>query len=183
MLREHLELSLRAPTLLVLDNFEHLLAGARLIADLLDGCHLLKDSCESRAVLHVYGENEYELLPLPVPDLEHLPRRDLLSKNAAIALFVERVRAVKLGFALTAENAAGVATICTRLDGLPLAIELAAARMRALSAADLLERLQARLQALTGGPLDAPERQQTLRRTIDWKEINRRLKGNRGFSA
>jgi predicted ATPase/DNA-binding winged helix-turn-helix (wHTH) protein len=168
VLREQLELSLRAPTLLVLDNFEHLLPAAALVAGLLDGCHLLKIVVTSRVVLRVYGEHEYLLLPLPVPDLEHLPRLDIVSKNPAVALFLERVGAVRPDFVLTAENALDVAAICTRLDGLPLAIELAAARMKLLSAANLLQRLQARLKVLTSGPLDAPERQQTLRQTIDW---------------
>jgi predicted ATPase/DNA-binding winged helix-turn-helix (wHTH) protein len=168
VLREQVELSLREPTLLVLDNFEHLLPAAALVAGLLDGCHLLKIVVTSRVVLRVYGENEYLLLPLPVPDLEHLPPPDVLSNNPAVALFLERVGAVKPDFALTTENALDVAGICARLDGLPLAIELAAARMKVLSAASLFERLEARLKVLTGGPKDAPERQQTLRQTIDW---------------
>jgi predicted ATPase/DNA-binding winged helix-turn-helix (wHTH) protein len=168
VLGDQLEVSLSAPTLLVLDNYEHLLASAGIVASLLDGCHLLKILVTSRAVLRVYGENEYVLLPLPLPDVEHLPELSRLASNPAVALFLHRVASVKPDFALTAENACDVAGICTRLDGLPLAIELAAARMKMLSAADLLQRLQARLQVLTGGPLDAPARQQTLRQTIDW---------------
>jgi predicted ATPase len=168
VLGDQLEVSLSAPTLLVLDNFEHLLASAGIVASLLDGCHLLKILVTSRAVLRVYGENKYVLLPLPLPDVEHLTELSRLASNPAVALFLHRVASVKPDFALTAENACDVAGICTRLDGLPLAIELAAARMKMLSAADLLQRLHARLQVLTGGPLDAPARQQTLRQTIDW---------------
>ncbi len=168
VLREQLELSLREPTLLVLDNFEHLLPAAALVAGIIDSCHVLKLVVTSRVVLRVYGENEYLLLPLAVPDLGRLPRPDVLRKNPSVALLLERVGAVRSDFALTTENARDVAGICARLDGLPLAIELAAARMKMLSAADLFEGLQARLKLLTGGPQDAPKRQQTLRQTIDW---------------
>lgn len=168
VLGKQLELSLQAPTLLVLDNFEHLLPAGALVADLLDDCHQLKILVTSRVVLHVYGEHEYPLAPLPVPDLEYLPPPDVLLHNPAVALFLERVAAVKPDFTLTEDNKSDVAGICARLDGLPLAIELAAVRMKVLPAASLLARLQARLKVLTGGPLDAPERQQTLRKTIDW---------------
>jgi predicted ATPase/DNA-binding winged helix-turn-helix (wHTH) protein len=166
-LREQLDCSLHSPTLLVLDNFEHLLRAAAQVAEFLDGCRLLKILVTSRSVLHVYGEHEYLLLPLPLPDFKRLPPPEILSNNPAVALFLERVGAINPAFALTADNAHDVAGICARLDGLPLAIELAA-RMKVLSPADLLERLQGRLNVLTGGPQDAPERQKTLRRTIDW---------------
>jgi predicted ATPase/DNA-binding winged helix-turn-helix (wHTH) protein len=168
VLREQIQLSLHAPTLLLLDNFEHLLGAAALVAGLLDGNQLLKIVVTSRVVLRVYGENEYLLLPLPVPDLDNLPPPDVLARNSSVALFLERVRAVKPGFVLTSDNAVDIAGICNQLDGLPLAIELAAARMKVLTAANLFERLHTRLQVLTGGPQDVPRRQQTLRQTIDW---------------
>jgi predicted ATPase len=168
ILSEHLRLSVQAPTLLLLDNYEHLLAEAPLVTELLEACTLLKILVTSRVVLHLYGEHEYVVLPLPVPDPEHLPAADRLLGNPAIALFVERAAAVKPQFALTEENAAVVAQICSRLDGLPLAIELAAARVKVLPPASVLARLQPCLPFLTGGARDLPARQQTLRQTIDW---------------
>ncbi len=106
--------------------------------------------------------------PLSLPDLERLPDLETLAKNPAVSLFMERAVALKPGFTLTPDNMRDVAEICTRLDGLPLAIELAAARIKLLSPAAMLARLQNRLQWLTGGPRDLPKRQQTLRATLDW---------------
>ena len=122
----------------------------------------------SRTALHLSGEREFGVSPLPLPDLARLPPPDELVRVPSVALFVERAQAVAPRFALTAENAAAVAGICTRLDGLPLAIELAAARVKLLSPAALAARLDHCLQVLTGGPKDVPTRQQTLRATIDW---------------
>jgi predicted ATPase len=167
-LREHLRLSVSSPILLLLDNFEHLLDQAPLLADLLEACLTLKIFVTSRAVLHVYGEHEYPVPPLAVPDLKRLPPFEELARYSAVALFVERAAAADPGFTLNAGNGQAVAEICARIDGLPLAIELAAARVKMLAPAALLSRLQSRLEILTGGPVDLPARQQTLRRTIGW---------------
>jgi predicted ATPase len=154
--------------LLVLDNFEHLLMAASNVAKLLDACRELRILVTSRIPLHLSRENEYSVPPLAVPDPNHLPDPGTLSQYEAVALFVQRAGAVKSGFAHTNENAPAVAEICYRLDGLPLALELAAARIRLFSPGALLARLQSSLQLLTGGPQDQPARQQTLRNTIDW---------------
>lgn len=154
--------------LLVLDTFEHLLPAAGILSRLLASCAQLTILVTSRAVLHLAAEHEYPLLPFPVPTPRHLPELDALARYDAVQLFLQRARAVKPGFEMTEENAAAIAEICCRLDGLPLAIELAAARIRLFSARALLERLADRLQLLTGGPRDAPERHQTLRQTIAW---------------
>ena len=122
----------------------------------------------SRTPLHLSGEHEFPVPPLRLPDPAHLPDVDSLSQYESVALFVERARAVKADFAITNANAPAVAEICVRLDGLPLAIELAAARAKLLSPQALLARLEQRFDLLTGGPRDQPERQQTLRATIDW---------------
>ena len=142
------------PFLLVLDNFEHVLPAAAAVAEILAACPALKILVTSRASVRIYGEQEFPVRPLEL--------------NSALELFVQRATAVRPSFALTAENAAAVQGICSRLDGLPLAIELAAARTKVLSPSAILERLQSRLQLLTGGALDLPARQQTLRKTIDW---------------
>ncbi len=152
--------------LLVLDNFEQVVSTAGQVADLLAACPELKILVTSREILHVRAEHEFPLPPLALPDLTHLPALEALSQNAAMALFIQRSQAVKPGFQLTSVNAPTVAEICTRLDGLPLAIELAAARMRLLSPQALLTRLS--LQLLIGGTRDVPARQQTLRNTIAW---------------
>ncbi len=165
---EYLRLHLRAKALLVLDNFEHLLPAATLIAELLAGCAWLKVLVTSRAVLHLYGEQLYFVPPLQTPDLNRLPPLAALSENSAVALFVQRARAVKLDFALTENNAKVVAEICSRVDGLPLALELAAARIKMLSPKALLDRLRIGFDLLTGSTLDLPDRQRTLRRTIEW---------------
>ena len=122
----------------------------------------------SQAPLHVYGEHEFPVPPLALPDPKSMPPLEVLSRLPAVALFVERARAVKHEFALTKENAPTVAAICARLDGLPLAIELAAARIKLLSPPSMLTRLESRLNLLTGGARDLPSRQQTLRGTVDW---------------
>jgi predicted ATPase/serine/threonine protein kinase len=159
---------LNQPVMLLLDNFEHLIAAAPVIAQLLTIGPQLKIVVTSQAPLHVYGEHEFPVPPLALPDPKSMPPLDALSRLPAVALFVERARAVKHEFALTKENASTVAAICSRLDGLPLAIELAAARIKLLSPPSMLTRLESRLNLLTGGARDLPSRQQTLRGTVDW---------------
>ena len=157
-----------APTLLLLDNFEHLLQAAPAISDLLAMSPHLKILVTSRAALHVYGEHDFPVPPLALPDPHWLPRLEDLAQYSAVSLFVQRAIAAKPDFELNRENAAAVAEICTRLDGLPLAIELAAARVKVLSPSSMQARLASRLQLLTGGARDLPQRQQTLRAAIDW---------------
>ncbi len=156
------------PMLLLLDNFEHLVSAAPEITQLLTGGPKLKVAVTSQAPLHVYGEYEFPVPPLALPDLKSIPPLEVLSRLPAVALFVERAQAVKREFALTRENASAVAAICARLDGLPLAIELAAARIKLLPPSAMLARLESRLNLLTGGARDLPTRQQTLRGTVDW---------------
>ncbi|HET9370029.1 MAG TPA: tetratricopeptide repeat protein, partial [Vicinamibacterales bacterium] len=156
------------PLLLVLDNFEQVLGAAPLVTALLEGCANLKILVTSRAVLRVYGEHDFEVPPLAVPALAARPTLDMLARSPAVALFVQRAEAVKSGFTLDASNAAAIAEICARLDGLPLAIELAAARVRMLTPAAMLQRLQHSFELLTGGARDLPARQQTLRATVEW---------------
>ena len=154
--------------LLVLDNFEHVLEAAVVVAELLQGCPNLTVLATSRVPLHVYGEREQQLPPLnlPLPDAALTVAE--LSQHAATALFVERATAVNTGFCVTSANSMAIVDICRRLDGLPLAIELAAARCKMLTPEALLARLEHPLQVLTSGPRDLPERQQTLRKTIAW---------------
>jgi predicted ATPase len=159
---------LSQPMLLLLDNFEHLVSAAPVIAQLLTAGPKLKVVVTSQAPLHVYGEHEFPVPPLALPDPKSTPPLEVLSRLPAVALFVERARAVKHEFALTKENAPAVAAICSRLDGLPLAIELAAARIKLLSPSAMLARLESSLNLLTGGARDLPTRQQTLRNTVDW---------------
>jgi predicted ATPase len=156
------------PMLLLLDNFEHLVPAAPVVSQLLTTGTKLKVVVTSQAPLHVYGEHEFPVPPLALPDLKSIPPLEVLSSLPAVALFVERAQAVKHEFALTKENAPVVAAICARLDGLPLAIELAAARIKLLSPPAMLARLESRLKLLTGGARDLPTRQQTLRSTVDW---------------
>jgi predicted ATPase/Tfp pilus assembly protein PilF len=154
--------------LLLLDNFEQVLAAAPLLAELLATAPDLTLLVTSRAPLRLRAESEYPVPPLalPEPDLPHEP--ELLGENAAVQLFVARAQAVLPAFRLTAANAPAVREIVWRLDGLPLAIELAAARSKLLPPEALLARLDSRLQLLTGGAQDLPARQQTMRKTIDW---------------
>jgi predicted ATPase/DNA-binding CsgD family transcriptional regulator len=153
---------------LFLDNFEQVLAAGPALIDLLVSCPTVKIMVTSREVLHLSGEQEFPVPPLALPDLQHLPDSKTLSHYEAIALFIQRVHAVKPDFQLTKANASAVAEICVRLDGLPLAIELAASRSKLLPPQALLARLSHRLHILTGGTRDMPVRQQTLRNTIDW---------------
>jgi predicted ATPase/transcriptional regulator with XRE-family HTH domain len=154
--------------LLVVDNFEHVAAAAPELATLLPACAGLRLLCTSRAPLRLQGERRFPVPPLSLPDLQHLPAAEALSQVPAVALFVQRAQAMQPDFALTPATAAAVAAICVRLDGLPLAIELAAARVEVLPPAALLARLAQPLQVLTGGAQDLPTRQQTLRATIAW---------------
>ena len=154
--------------LLLLDNFEQLLEAAPGVAELLAVCPQLKVVVTSRAPLHLSGEHMYSVPPLALPDPKKVRDPQSLSQYDAVALFLERATAVKPDFQMRDENAAAVAEICVRLDGLPLALELAAARVAILPPQALLKRLGQRLQLLTGGPRDLPARQQRLRSTIDW---------------
>ncbi|HMA37425.1 MAG TPA: tetratricopeptide repeat protein [Chloroflexia bacterium] len=154
--------------LLVLDNFEQVLAAARWVATLRAAAPNLRVLVTSRERLHLPGEQEFPVPPLPLPDPAHLPPPAVLAEIAAVALFVERARAVRPDFALTAENAAAVAAICARLDGLPLALEVAAARSKLFTPTALLERLEGRVTLRLGGGLGTPAHQQTLHGTIDW---------------
>jgi predicted ATPase len=155
--------------LLVLDNFEQVLDAAPLVGELLAACPDLKVLTTSRSVLRVYGEREYPVPAMGLPDPGSLPPVDRLARYEAVRLFLERARAVDGDFEVTDENAPVVAEICVRLDGLPLAIELAAARVRLLPLRKILDRLASnRLKLLAGGARDLPERQQTLRGAIDW---------------
>lgn len=155
--------------LLVLDNFEQVVkAGAPLVTELLATSPQLRIIVTSRAVLHVAGEQEFPVPPLDVPDSSELPPLRALGQIEAIALFVHRARAVTPGFAITDDNARAVTEICRRLDGLPLGIELAAARVKLLSPSAILDRLERHLPILTTSARDVPVRQRTLHATIDW---------------
>jgi predicted ATPase/DNA-binding SARP family transcriptional activator len=154
--------------LLVLDNFEQLLDAAGQVAELMSRTRYLTVLVTSRSRLQISGEYEYPVDPLTLPELDPLPPIGELTQNAAVRLFVERAQAVSPGYELTDRDGAAVAAICHRVDGLPLAIELAAARCRVLAPPAILTRLDARLRLLTGGPHDVPTRQQTLRGTIEW---------------
>ncbi|MFL5658078.1 MAG: LuxR C-terminal-related transcriptional regulator, partial [Ktedonobacteraceae bacterium] len=154
--------------LLLLDNFEQVVAAAPVVTELLVSCPDLKMMVTSRTALRVRGEREFPVPPLALPDPKHLSDIEALSQYAAVALFVERAVALKPDFQLIGANAHAIAEICARLDGLPLAIELAASRIKLLPPQALLARLGSRLQVLTGGTRDVPERQQTLRNAIKW---------------
>lgn len=154
--------------LLVLDNFEQVLPAAPVVTDLVVTAPGLTVLVTSRTLLGLYGEHNVAVPPLKVPDRTHLPPLERLGQYEAVRLFTERAQAAKAGFTITNENAPAVAEICMRLDGLPLAIELAAARIRLLSPQALLQRLSNRLKLLTGGGRDLPVRQQTLRGAIEW---------------
>jgi predicted ATPase/DNA-binding XRE family transcriptional regulator len=154
--------------LLVLDNYEHLLAAATVVSDLLQAGPGVQVLVTSREALRLRGEREYAVPPLALPESHPSPDLDMLAESDAVQLFVQRAIDVQADFRLTRENVAAVAAICQRLDGLPLALELAAARVKVLPPPALLARLERRLPLLTGGPRDAPERQQTLRDAIAW---------------
>jgi predicted ATPase len=153
--------------LLILDNFEHLISAATQVSELLSAAPYLVVLATSREPLHLYGEQEYAVPPLELPDPEHLDPQALADCEST-ALFVQQARAVRSDFEVSAENALDIAKICVRLEGLPLAIELAAARIKLLTPRTLLARLTSRLDTLTGGAHDLPARQQTLRNTIEW---------------
>ncbi|MGO9180988.1 MAG: ATP-binding protein [Candidatus Limnocylindrales bacterium] len=166
--------------LLVLDNFEQLTGAAPVVAELLRAAANVRVLVTSRAALHVSGEQEYQVPPLGLPDPHDALGPAALSQYEAVALFIERAVAVRPDFQVTNDNAPAVAEICARLDGLPLAIELAAARIKLLPPQALLVRLGHRLDLLAGGARDLPERQQTLRGAIAWShellsEASRRL--------
>src|SRR5215213_1555972 len=154
--------------LLVLDNFEHVVDAAPLVTDLLGAAPGILILDTSRTRLRLSGEHEHVVPPLGLADSGEQVSYEAVAESPAVQLFVARARAVQEAFALTVENAAAVAAICRRLDGLPLAIELAAARVKVLSPSALLARLEHRLVVLTGGGRDLPARQQTMRDTIAW---------------
>jgi predicted ATPase/class 3 adenylate cyclase len=154
--------------LLVLDNFEQVTEAAPMVADLLGAAGRLTVLVTSRAVLHVSGEHEYPVPPLRVPDPAHLPPLPELSTYEGVTLFVERARAALPEFGVTDESWPAIARIVARLDGLPLAIELAAAKVKLLAPEQILARLDDRLAFLAGGPRDLPARQRALRETIAW---------------
>ncbi|MCA1606818.1 MAG: AAA family ATPase, partial [Acidobacteria bacterium] len=154
--------------LLAIDNFEQVVAAAPLLAELLNSARSLKVLMTSRSALRITGEHEAAVPPLALPGTGQPLTPETLRRYAAVELFVERATAVKSDFALTNENAPAVVEICTRLDGLPLAIELAAARIKVLPPSALLARLKSRLKLLMGGPRDRPSRQQTMRGAIAW---------------
>jgi predicted ATPase/DNA-binding SARP family transcriptional activator len=152
--------------LLLLDNFEHVLGAAPLVSELLAAAPGLTVLATSRTHLNLYGESEYAVPPLALRDPRSRPED--LAEVEAVSLFLERARAVRTDFALSASNAGAIAGICARLDGLPLAIELAAAQVRTLAPGQILARLERRLELLTGGPRDVHARQRTLRDTLRW---------------
>ncbi len=157
-----------ASRLLVVDNFEHVMPAAAQLAEILAVTHGVKILVTSRQPLHLRWEQEYPLSPLDLPDENEQSGVDAVATAPAVQLFVDRAHRVRPDFSLTDENVAAVAEIARRLDGLPLAIELAAARLRILSPADLLDRLEHRLDALGGSTRDAPDRHRTLREAISW---------------
>jgi predicted ATPase len=154
--------------LLALDNFEQVIGAAPLLAGLLAAARGLVVLATSRSVLRLSGEHEFPVPPLPVPPAGAASDPADLQQYASVSLFTERARAADPGFELTSGNAGAVAEICRRLDGLPLAVELAAARVRLLPPQALASRLDERFSLLTGGARDLPQRQQTLRNTLEW---------------
>src|SRR6478736_7643940 len=154
--------------LIVLDNLEQVISVAPQIAELISNCPNLKIVATSRTPLKIRGEYEYALAPLLLPSAKKIDSVDHLLTFPSVSLFVDRAQKVNAGFRLTSDNASDVVQICQRLDGLPLALELAAARTRMMSVKQLLQRLEHALDILTSGAKDLPERHQTLRATIDW---------------
>ncbi|HEV2065487.1 MAG TPA: tetratricopeptide repeat protein [Thermomicrobiales bacterium] len=154
--------------LLVLDNFEQVISECVMVAELLSQCPNVKALVTSRMPLHIQGEQEFPVPPLDLPDFNSPMGLREVAENDAVALFVQRAKATTPEFELTRRNAETVAAICSRLDGLPLAIELAAARIRIFTPESLLARLNDRLAVLTGGPRDMPSRQRTMRSAIQW---------------
>lgn len=154
--------------LLLLDNFEQIIGAAPLLNDLLETCPSLKILVTSRSVLHLRGEYEFLVPPLALPDLTVLPTSEVLAQYSAVALFLQRVHTILPAFQMLPCNARSIAEVCVHLDGLPLALELAATRMKLFTPQALLVRLGHLLPLLTSGARDAPERQQTLRQTIAW---------------
>jgi predicted ATPase len=152
----------------VLDNFEHVMEAAPPLIKLLVTCPRLKLLVTSRTVLHVRGERVFALQPLALPDPQHLSEKEVALRSGAVAMFIERAWEIHPTLELTEKHISLIAEICRHVDGLPLAIELAAARLKLLSLQELLERLEHRLTLLTGGSRDLPTRQQTLRNTLVW---------------
>ena len=154
--------------MLVLDNFEQVLQAAPLVGKLLTACKGMKVLATSRMPLGLYGEREFPVPPLALPEPGLQPSVQTLTQYEAVRLFIERAQDARPDFSVTKKNAPVVAEICARLDGLPLAIELAAARIKILTPQAMLPRLGSRLKLLKGGARDLPRRQRTLRGTIDW---------------
>jgi predicted ATPase len=167
-LQRYAGLSIRVPTLLLLDNFEQVVTAAPLLTALLESCPPLKMLVTSRSLLNLSAEHDYPVLPLLTPDPKQLSPVEELLRNPAVALFMLRATAVDAALAPNEDRVRAVAEICSRLDGLPLAIELAAARVKVLPPVAMLARLGKSLDVLTSGHRDLPFRHQTLRRTIDW---------------
>ena len=157
--------------LLVLDNFEHLLPASEVVRDLLMDAPRLKVLVTSRSTLNLYGEQEFVVQPLSLPEPGGEADLDQLMQYESVALFIARARAAKASFSVTNENIREVAEICIRLDGLPLAIELAASRVRLLEPREIVARLAQHLPVLTTGPTNMPARQRTLRGTIEWSYV------------
>ena len=154
--------------LLLLDNFEHVISAATLLAELLEACPDVKILVTSREVLRLRAEHQCVVPPLALPDPKRLPDNGSLAHVPSVNLFLQRAQAIQADFHVTTDNAAAIAEICLRLDGLPLAIELAAARITLFPPQALLARLNQRLRILTSGKRDVPVRQQTLRNAITW---------------
>jgi predicted ATPase/DNA-binding CsgD family transcriptional regulator len=168
---ERLKTLLRDKQLLVLlDNFEQVLSAAPLLSDLLSFCPWLKLLVTSRALLQIEGEFTFTIPPLEMPGLQNLPDHEVLSHIASVALFVHRMQATLPAFQLTGENAYDIAAICNRLEGVPLSLELAAARCKLLSPRSLLSQLEHSITVLSKGRQDAPLRHQTLHNTLSWND-------------